>query len=363
MLMKFQLLITAFLFSVVLECTGQDTFKLFYNDRWELTSKENLINTREAEIDLDRLYFNGRVRDFKNDTLIMEGHYTNNKRNGLFKFYYNDGTLMSVGKYQNDLRDSLWIYFFPNGQTEQKITFNGYDFVVSEFYNQKGKAIITNGSGKWEHVFFRQYILNYFGKESIKKEHIKVVGKFKNYQKDGKWTLTSQEDDKIVKTFVYPIGINDDLPGIANLFPDESSEKHEVTSTFQIDTLVFKSEIRYHETDRFLSLLTGKEVKIKYQKAGYPYGDVELFEFIAKHIRYPRQSFENNKEGKVFVKVVIDMEGNKKELSIYKGQADELNNEALRVLGLIPKWLPAMNNGIPYESSIVIPITFKVDAN
>jgi TonB family protein len=362
--MKFQLSISAFLFIVVLECGGQDIFKLFYNDRWELTSKENFINTREAEIDLDRLYFNGSVRDFKNDTLIMEGHYTNNKRNGLFKFYYNDGSLMSIGKYQNDLRDSLWIYFYPNGQIEQKITFTGYDFVVNEFYNQKGKALITNGSGKWEHTYFTQYILNYFGKESIKKEHIKVEGKFKNHQKDGRWTLTSVEDDKIVQSLDYRNGILKDEPSvIQSQFPDAESEKHEVTSTFQIDTTVFKSEIRYFETDRFLSLLTGKEVKIKYQKAGYPFGDVELFEFIGKHIRYPRQSFENNVEGKVFVKVVIDVDGNKKELSIYKGQTDELNNEALRVLGLIPKWLPAMNNGIPYESSIVIPITFKVDAN
>jgi TonB family protein len=361
--MKFQLSITAFICMVVLECNSQDIFRLFYNDGWELTSKDNFIYIREAEIDLDRLYFNGSVRDFKNDTLIMEGQYSNNKRNGLFKLFYNNGRLMSVGKYRNDLRDSLWTYFYPNGQIAQKITFNGYDFVVNEFYNKKGKPLIANGSGKWEHVYFTEYILNYFGKESIKKEHIKVEGKFKNYQKDGKWTLTSLEDDKIVQSLDYRNGIlKDEPPVIQSQFPDDSSEKHEISSTFQIDTLVFKSEIRYYETDRFLSLLTGKEVKIKYQKAGYPYGDVELFEFIAKHIRYPRQSFENKIEGKVFVKVVIDMEGNKKELSIYKGQTAELNNEALRVLGLIPRWLPAMNNGVAYETSIVIPIAFKVDA-
>ncbi|MDP3912260.1 MAG: energy transducer TonB [Bacteroidota bacterium] len=107
--------------------------------------------------------------------------------------------------------------------------------------------------------------------------------------------------------------------------------------------------------------LTGKEYEIKNRRVMYPEGDHSLLEFIAKNIRYPISAQERKISGKVFIEATIDSRGNIKEAKILIGAHKDLDNEALRVVRLITKWLPELQNGIPVESSLTIPVSFKLN--
>ena len=62
----------------------------------------------------------------------------------------------------------------------------------------------------------------------------------------------------------------------------------------------------------------------------------------------------------MYVGAIIDSDGNLKEAQILYGINKDIDHEALRVVRLISKWLPAIYEGKPVESSLTIPITFEL---
>jgi len=90
----------------------------------------------------------------------------------------------------------------------------------------------------------------------------------------------------------------------------------------------------------------------------------ELEWFIANNIKYPTEAAENGQSGKVQILAVINEEGNITKYNLISGVVQSLNREALRVVNLIPKewkWIPAIRNGQPIESAIVLSVNFKTN--
>jgi antitoxin component YwqK of YwqJK toxin-antitoxin module len=55
---------------------------------------------------------------------IGEGIITNEgKKEGDWKYYYDNGSVRSAGKYANNLETGSWKFFFLNGKTEQEGSF------------------------------------------------------------------------------------------------------------------------------------------------------------------------------------------------------------------------------------------------
>ena len=89
-------------------------------------------------------------------------------------------------------------------------------------------------------------------------------------------------------------------------------------------------------------------------------GGVEGFwNWVGKNITYPEKSAENNEQGMVVVKFVIDEEGFVTEPQIVKSTGFPLlDREALRLVKTMPRWNAANINGIPCRCSMNIPIKF-----
>ncbi|MDX9903254.1 MAG: energy transducer TonB, partial [Bacteroidales bacterium] len=49
-----------------------------------------------------------------------------------------------------------------------------------------------------------------------------------------------------------------------------------------------------------------------------------------------------------------------KEVKLVKGVHEDLDNEAQRVVRLLNKWMPALNDGKAVESTISIPVNFQI---
>lgn len=92
----------------------------------------------------------------------------------------------------------------------------------------------------------------------------------------------------------------------------------------------------------------------------FPGGELELRKFIAENVEYPEDAKAQKQEGKVFVKFVIDKEGNVRDAEIVNGtRFESLNNEALRVIKSMPQWKPGKQRGQNVNVSFVVPINFQ----
>jgi protein TonB len=91
-------------------------------------------------------------------------------------------------------------------------------------------------------------------------------------------------------------------------------------------------------------------------------GDLsELYQFIAKNLRYPEEAKEKKIEGKVFAKFVIEKDGSVTNVEIVKGVGYGMDEETLRVVKMLPKWNPGKQSGKAVRQAFTMPITFSLE--
>lgn len=92
----------------------------------------------------------------------------------------------------------------------------------------------------------------------------------------------------------------------------------------------------------------------------FPGGDESLFKFIKSKIKYPLYAIDNKIEGTVLVNFIVNEDGSISNAKITKGIKGGCDQEALRVVKLLPKWKPGMQGGKAVKVYFDIPITFKL---
>jgi periplasmic protein TonB len=91
----------------------------------------------------------------------------------------------------------------------------------------------------------------------------------------------------------------------------------------------------------------------------FPGGEAALFRFLSVNLKYPEKAKRNKKEGKVYLSFVVGKDGKIRDISILHG-TPELNEEALRVVKLMPDWLPGIQNGKPVSVKYTFPVKFTL---
>ena len=92
----------------------------------------------------------------------------------------------------------------------------------------------------------------------------------------------------------------------------------------------------------------------------FPGGISGLKTYIARNIDYPKQAIEEDFQGKVFVRFIINDKGVVENESIIRSVHPLLDKEALRVVRSFPKWRPGMQNGKTVKVWYTVPIVFKI---
>ena len=96
------------------------------------------------------------------------------------------------------------------------------------------------------------------------------------------------------------------------------------------------------------------------QPAEFPGGQAALMKWLSQNIRYPEAAQQNDIQGRVIVKFVVEKDGSIGQASIVKGVDKDLDREALRVVKKMPKWQPGKNNGVAVRSKFTLPVVFKL---
>ena len=89
-------------------------------------------------------------------------------------------------------------------------------------------------------------------------------------------------------------------------------------------------------------------------------GERKLMEFIGSNVVYPKEAIDAGIEGRVFVEFYIEKDGSVSNAKVLRGLGYGCDEEALRVVGLMPKWRPGKQRGQCIRVKYTLPIIFKL---
>lgn len=98
------------------------------------------------------------------------------------------------------------------------------------------------------------------------------------------------------------------------------------------------------------------------QPAEFPGGVAALMRWLSANIRYPEAAQQNEVQGRVIVKFIVEKDGSISQAEILRSIDKDLDKEALRVVYKMPKWQPGKNNGVVVRSYFNLPVTFKLQS-
>ncbi len=97
------------------------------------------------------------------------------------------------------------------------------------------------------------------------------------------------------------------------------------------------------------------------QMPQFPGGEGELLKFLSRNITYPQIAREANIQGNVYAQFVIEKNGKVSGVKILRGIGGGCDEEAMRVLRMMPDWSPGRQRGIPVRVAFNIPVSFKLN--
>lgn len=92
----------------------------------------------------------------------------------------------------------------------------------------------------------------------------------------------------------------------------------------------------------------------------YPGGDQALMQFLSDNIKYPEDAAKAGKEGRVVVRFVVKKDGSVGDVEVMQSAYPSLDNEAMRVVKLMPKWTPGTHDGKAVDVNYRVPIVFNL---
>lgn len=95
-------------------------------------------------------------------------------------------------------------------------------------------------------------------------------------------------------------------------------------------------------------------------KPQYKGGGFAMYKFLANNIKYPIEAREQDIEGIIYMQFMIEKDGSMEDIQLIKSADILLNEEALRVLGLLTKWEAGTLDGEKLRGIYMIPIKFNL---
>ena len=96
------------------------------------------------------------------------------------------------------------------------------------------------------------------------------------------------------------------------------------------------------------------------ENASFPGGDEECMKWLRKNIRYPSICQEQGVQGRVIVAFVVNRDGSIVDVKVVRSPDENLSEEAIRVVKLMPKWKPARQGNKTVRSRFNLPVMFRL---
>jgi antitoxin component YwqK of YwqJK toxin-antitoxin module len=252
----------------------------------------------------------------------------------------------SVGNFVANNEEGKWVKIDSSGKVRSlyyyakgKLEGPSKDFFTTGEIEKKGYYLSGKKVGKWQ---------TYHANGKIKEEEIFVEGLSEGENKyyDSTGTLEETwfyEKDKLIKRV-------------------KSNQKKLVSDSENgsISNEIAKSEI-YTTVDYSPCFIGTSQRKKKNSIDDEDCSTADMYRFLGENIKYPDLAQKLNVSGKVFTKFVIEKDGSVGEVEILTGLCQSLEEESIRVLKMMPKWKPGIQDGKPVRVYYNMPIVYKLD--
>ena len=104
----------------------------------------------------------------------------------------------------------------------------------------------------------------------------------------------------------------------------------------------------------------------------YSGGESAMYRFLANVVKYPPRARDKGAQGKVYVRFMVNIDGSLQDIHVVYLQKtthdniaeeffNELKEESVRVIRLMPNWTPATEQNKPKRALYTMPIVFWVE--
>lgn len=220
---------------------------------------------------------------------------------------YNNGHKKSLLTYYHGAPIGAERFYYPNGKLYalEQVNSEGPALLIT-CNDSTGNSLTENGNGKW--IKFDP---------DFKKEI--EEGVVKDSLEEGVWKETYDITKNYVTTYHKGVAISTTDP--YRMMNDE------IFSAVEIEP-------------------------------AYPGGIDKLYNFLVNNIRYPDYARQNNIRGKVIIQFVVEKDGSLSDIKVIRSPDKSLSDEAVRLVNLLPKWRPGMQNGKLVRVMFTMPISF-----
>ena len=106
-------------------------------------------------------------------------------------------------------------------------------------------------------------------------------------------------------------------------------------------------------------VFTGKVYDLVDEMPSFPGGPAGLMKWLSSHVQYPAIAIDICIQGTVIVSFIVEPDGSVSNAKLVRSVDPCIDQEALRLVGQMPKWNPGKRAGIPVRVRCCLPIKFK----
>ena len=93
----------------------------------------------------------------------------------------------------------------------------------------------------------------------------------------------------------------------------------------------------------------------------FPGGQAALFKFLSENVKYPKEAVKKGIQGRVICQFVVEKDGSISNVEVVRsGGHHLLDQEAVRVISIMPKWNPGTQRGKPIRVKYTVPVNFRL---
>lgn len=92
----------------------------------------------------------------------------------------------------------------------------------------------------------------------------------------------------------------------------------------------------------------------------FPGGMEAMMEFMNKNIKYPTDAVKKKIQGRVVVSFVVKKDGSIDNIKVIRSIYPSLDEEAVNVIKMMPKWIPGTQKGKAVNVKYCVPLSFKL---
>jgi TonB family protein len=89
-------------------------------------------------------------------------------------------------------------------------------------------------------------------------------------------------------------------------------------------------------------------------------GEKALSKFFRKNLVYPKQALKNQIEGTVYLEFTVGKDGTLSDIVVLRPLLYGCDEEAIRLIKMMPPWEPRKENGVPVRTSMSLPVKFEL---